>query len=253
MLTRMSGRLVVALGVVAILSAVAEGAPVPFDFFNSPASGVQTVSGPAGGGNPSPAVPASNFQSGLGGILFGNQRTITAQRQGGSDTFGATVNTAIANQYSFANGASTGSVFTINYDFAAQGFALDFSGSDLLTLVGIDMDSGSADFSITATDGTNSFTTPIQNVNSAAPITNLNFNIVGGLVDGSAITGITISVDTFNPGLSGADGQFDDILLDDTVTITGNHVPEPASMALFGLVGLGGMIAARRKMRKNRA
>ncbi len=249
MLTRMSWRLGVALGVVAGLTAAAEGAPVPFDFFTSPASGVQTVGGAAGGGNPSPPAPASNFQSGLSGISFGNQRTITAQRQGGFGSFDADVNTTLAGQYAFANGAATGSIFTIAYDFAAQGFSLDFSTSDLVQLVGIAVDSGQADITITSTDGANSFTTPVQSV-LAGPATDLDFFVVGGLVDPTAITGLTITVDTVSPGLSGSDGRINNVNFDDSVRITGDPVPEPASMALFGLVGLGGVIAARRKMRK---
>jgi len=252
MLTRVSGRLVVAIVLVAGLSAVAIGAPVTFDGFTSPGSGVQTVGGIAGGGNPSPAVPASNFQSGLSGILFGNSRTITAQRQAGTSTFGADVNTSIGGMYAFANGPATGSVFTINYNFAAQGFALDFSSNGLFQLTDVDLDAGSADFFVTFTDGTNTFTTPVTNVAAAAPPTDVPFILSDGIggVNEAAITGITVTIDTVNPGIAGSDGFFDDIEIDDSTQIT-LQVPEPASMALFGLIGLGGVIAARRKMRKN--
>jgi hypothetical protein len=252
MMTRMSGRLVVALGVVLGICATSFANPVPFDDFTAPAATVQRVVGASGGGNPSALL--TNTQAGVASSLrFGDVRTITAQRMGGFGTFDADVNTTLPNQYAFANGADTGSIFTINYNFAAQGFSLDFSANDLLTLVGIDLDAGDAEFTVTTTDGTNSFTTAVQTVQAGDPIQDLDFNITGGLVNASAITGLTIRIDTVNPGLSGTDGRVADILIDDGVRITGDPTPEPASMALFGLVGLGGMLAARRKMRKNRA
>lgn len=204
-----------------------------------------------GANPPNPNGPYSNTASPVT-LLFGNTRTITTQRFGGTGSFGADVNTTNLGQFSFENASNTGSISTINYDFAAQGFALDFTGNDLLTLVGVDLDAGTADFYITSTDGTNSFTTAIQNVNAADPVQDLDFNIIGGAVNGAAITGITVTVDTVSPGIQGSDGFFNDIQIDDSTQII-FQIPEPASMALFGLIGLGGVIAARRKMRKNTA
>ena len=125
---------------VALLQGVntASAGPLTFDHFTSPGSTVQILGIAAGGGTPSATV--SNLQTGVGGLTFGTWREITIQRTGGSGLANSDINTSVASHWAVSNGPLTGSFSTVRYDFAAQGFNLDFSGTGSIDLGGIDLD-----------------------------------------------------------------------------------------------------------------
>jgi hypothetical protein len=245
-----------ALAVAAVLTlgmSHAQALPILFDSYTSPGSGVQVVNGLAGGGNPNPAVPLSNNQFAVTGLFAGSQREITIQRLGGTGTFDANINTTIPGAWSVANGLMTGNIATTRYDFAGQGFSLDFSGVGSIDLTQINLDAGQVDFSIELSGGAGTFTTASQSVSGNVVNGSLIFSL------GAVPAGILNSVDSIRilanssipgpNGLAGSDFSVGAVFIpDDTVII--QEVPEPASMVVFGLLTVTGGLIARRRMTK---
>lgn len=248
MLTRMSGRLVVVcLGMFAL--AGTGRADIIFDGFTSPAPFVQVATIPGGGG----AGAAANNQFAVGGLAFGlNRRSITANRSAAGGVVESSVNSSVGNppvdQYVHSNANGTASTAAIFYDF--NGTILDFAGGNI-TLEDIDQDVGTTMISITLFNGLAQGTSAAQVVGAGLDQDRL-FNLADPAFNGirDHVTAMRINIDTTgNGGPIGIDFNFDALTVPDGTQII-FEVPEPTSMALFGLIGLGGMIAARRKMRK---
>lgn len=221
-------------------------AAVIFDSYTSPGSGVQSAT--------STGALASNAQSGLSGILFGNARTVDVTRFAGSGAASIDVNTTLPGGVTVNNALGTGSTANVTYDFAAQGFALNFSPVGTLTVTDAQRDVGPVMLGVTLFNGGSSYSIPSQSITATGPGTDLTFSLAGvpvGIL--SNVTKLQLTIDTSTGGgTAGSDVGFGPVHLDQTPQLV-PPVPEPASMATLGLVGLIGGIAARRKLKAKAA
>ena len=226
MLTRMSGRLVVVLGVLVGLLASSQAAPIT------------SISGAHGG----PQNTAGTVASYINGLVTASDGTIPLPFGSPVSNWNMNLSTFTSNPGNvlLRNGANAP---FLTIDTAGPGFAI-FQVIDPITV-------------LTDPPGTGLGQNPDLTAeyvlvhNSSA----FNYDLLGQIWAFSYSTQGNV---IFTPG--GGGGSF---VVNGTSSASwtmnatgrftgfGDPIPEPASMALFGLIGLSGVIAARRKMRKN--
>lgn len=228
-----------------------QAGPIVFDNFTSPGPGGQAIVQSPPAGNPSAFFSNSNNAVATG-LLFGTQREITTQRFAGSGIINTNVNTTVPGSWSVGNDTATGSIASSRYNFASQGFSLDFSGTGTIDLTGLFLDAGQVDFTVELIGGAGTWTSGPQSISGNVVNGSLSFALL-------ASAGILNSVDELRiianssiagpNGVAGSDFSIGAVSIpDDTVVV--NEIPEPASMAVFGLVTLAGGVIARRRMAK---
>lgn len=241
MLTRMSVRLVAAVCALALVAGVAPAAPVTIDNFNTP--GAPAVF--------SPFTPAGNLGAPTtgAGILGTRQLSITNALSALGD--GVAIGGGILNAVS---SDTTAYATVLNYNF---GGTLDASPSAGITL---DMRSIDGGFTTSTAVEATLFTTTGNrtltgfNINDILPVGEpgtpvvLPFASFTGPGSVGSITGLQVRFNSA-PTRAGVDLTLSQIWVTEGTFVRDNPVPEPTTLAVFGLLGVGGIVAARRKVR----
>jgi hypothetical protein len=181
--------------------------------------------------------------------VLGSPRTVIVGAPGlqnGGDFIGVLTGPKQFSSQSAANSAFT---TTLSYTFAP----LTLSTASNLGLGFVSIDGGSTDpthlsalLQVNTTSGTLSETLSFPSGNSLQNFL-IPFAALTGSGDLSHTTGITL---TFNTAVGGPSPGADFILSGDTgIHIFDNPVPEPASLATFGLIGLVSVVVVRRKLK----
>lgn len=230
----------VSVAVLASVASSATAAPVVFDSFTSPASGVQTAT--------STGSLASNNQVGLTGILLGTQRLVDIQRLAGLSTSTISVNTGAPGGVDLANGINTGSTARVIYNFQIQGFAADFQGVGTVTIKDAYRDVGSPTIALDFFNGASSGSVSLPILANTTG-TDLVFSLAG--ISNSILQNVTkfqLTIDTNTGGAAGTDLAFGPIVVGNAPVVI-LEIPEPATMATFGLMALVGGYVGRGKLK----
>lgn len=245
MLTRMSWRITFALVAASLCHGIATADPL--DSFQNPNGFVSFGAGGPGalGSHAVPEVLGTRTISVGSAIGAGDFVAIGTGFVLPRPPSGLELATSVFGSQVVTLDYALGGVFDLS---TATSFDIDFFALDVGTT------GNPTEFTIVLTDGNGDTLTATGTSPSILPpggILSFAMGSFVGLGDLSNITDISVgfntnnevAVDFFVRGIDIPGGSF---------TPQGN-TPEPASMALFGLIGLGGVVAARRKMKKNRA
>jgi hypothetical protein len=237
----MSGRLVVALCAFALVltPGVASAAPILIDSFFTPNPGAIHTNNPVS----LPLRVDSGFE-----ILGTRTTSVTAVANGLDND--VQIGGGPGGFYDVSSGVSDSITTQLAYNFGGS-----LSGA---TQIDIEFDgvqgglgSGNA-LSITAVletvNGDRVFSTTVPDSGALNNVLSLGFGSFSNAGFGDTITGFRLSTNV--GGFNASDFRIDNISTPDGTFDQGDPVPEPASLALFGLLGLGGVAAARRKMKK---
>jgi len=235
------------LSVVALGSfATNANAAVIFDSFTSPAN--QQVTDFPGGGT------ASNSQGGLTGILFTNTRAVDITATSGNPVQSATLQVlGGSGRVSIANAESIGSVSHLTYNF---GGALNFNGVGSIIVNDAIQDGalgGAPTIQLSFTNAANVTTStlvlgvPTVSGDLVFSLAGLNAAVLGG------VTQFQVTINTpgdARPGGAGTDMSFGPIEFPGNPPfLVTNEVPEPASLATLGVMGLLAGAFGRRKLK----
>jgi hypothetical protein len=147
-----------------------------------------------------------------------------------------------------SNNETIGSVSHVTYNFGAQGFALDYSGVNTITIDNAIQDGAAGGNPTISLLFNGSIATAAQAVTVGGG--DLVFNLAGLGI--GAVSQFQIVINTPSggavPGRAGTDMSFGPLELDNSPPRLLLE-PEPATLATFGLVTLLGGFAARRRMK----
>lgn len=219
---RLIASLVVALS---LGGASVSAAPVTIDTFDTPAS-AQTFIGPTG------AINTSHSGTGILGT-----RTLTTS---GALALGDVFSIG-AGAFSAFTGTSAIETSLAYSSFGTQNFSGDLGINFHFSFLDAGVSATSTEVDVVLTTSTGTLTGSITLADSATAFSaTLLFSSFTGPGSLSSVTGITV---IFNNG--GTPNQGTDFVLDG-LSVTSN-VPEPMSVALFGLTALSAVFVVRRK------
>jgi len=228
-------------------SETASAAPVIVDTFNGT---TQTVTGAAGGGNPSSAIPSPSTVGGPFFNGFATSRSLADVRSVGTDTFGANINIGVGGALSLQNGSSTGSTVALTY--ATTGLSLSTGAAFTFEGLSGGGPGGDVPLSVQLFSGATLLATLSVSPTPTGPLSgNFSTNALGA--NANNITSVVFTVNTTDvpTSLDGTDLTVNALSLNDDRFIipTPPGVPEPMTLATFGFLTLCGGVAARRKLK----